>query len=321
MRPRSFPLILSLVLIALTPLPAWARFDGGAGPAAHRATVASGSPAKPMPSASAAGRVATTVSPKAAPRVAQATAVEPLTDWVLHLPSNAPHRQPLQVLVAMHGMGGNGPDFAKPLLPTAEAMGWAVLAPTMPYRDFRDPEQVRRDGELLPRLKALVDSMPAQTGLTFRSQVMLFGFSRGSQEAHRFSFMYPELTRAVAGLSAGSYTLPSKIFKQQTTEQVLNYPFGVGDVEAICGRVFNPEAARSVKYWIGVGASDNRNEDVPRQWDRLIGINRVERAQRFVSALQQFGAQASFTAYPSVGHEVTTQMQADALKYLASVSS
>ncbi len=322
MRLLSFPLILSLALIALTPASAWARFDGGASPNAQRTTVASAAPARPMPSISRAEQAATAVvAPKAAPRVAQAPGVEPLSEWVLYLPPDARNRQPLQVLVAMHGMGGNGPDFARPLLPNAEAMGWAVLAPTMPYRDFRDPELVRRDGELLPRLKALVDSMPSQTGLTFQPQVMLFGFSRGSQEAHRFSFMYPELTRAVAGLSAGSYTLPSKVFRQNTFEQVLNYPFGVSDVEKICGRVFNAEAAQKVNYWIAVGAGDNRNEDVPRQWDRLLGINRVERAQRFVTALQQLGAQASLTVYPNVGHEVTTQMQAEALRYLASVSS
>ena len=143
MRLLSFPLILSLALIALTPASAWARFDGGASPNAQRTTIASAAPARPMPSISRAEQAATAVvAPKAAPRVAQAPGVEPLSEWVLYLPPDARNRQPLQVLVAMHGMGGNGPDFARPLLPNAEAMGWAVLAPTMPYRDFRDPELV-----------------------------------------------------------------------------------------------------------------------------------------------------------------------------------
>jgi predicted esterase len=327
-RNRLLAPVLSLLLLALTPGWALARFEHGPKVALRRApqTGAWVAPAKASATitwarAAAPATVVRAPAKAAAPAVAQAGAVQPLADWSLYLPPDAANRQPLQILVALHGMGGNGPDFAKPLLPVAEQHGWAVLAPTMPYRDYRDPELVRGDGQLLPRLKAVIDALPTQAGLAFRPQVTFFGFSRGSQEAHRFSFMYPESTLAVAGLSAGSYTLPSKVFKQNASEQILNYPFGVGDVEKICGRVFNPEAARKVAYWIAVGGSDVRNEDVPRQWDRLLGINRVERAQRFVGELQQFGARASVTVYPNVGHEVTSPMRDEALGFLASVSS
>ncbi len=88
----------------------------------------------------------------------------------------------------------------------------------------------------------------------------------------------------------------------------------------ICGRAFDPDAARRVSYWIGVGASDTRVEDVPRQWDQYIGDDRVERAKRYVEVLQQFGAQATFELFPNAGHEVTDTMRADAVRFLASLS-
>ncbi|MDP8921927.1 MAG: hypothetical protein M3O34_03520 [Chloroflexota bacterium] len=253
---------------------------------------------------------------------ARSIAAAPLTDYAFY-PPTATGTQPVRLLVVLHGMGGSGPDMATGLLSLAQAQGWAVLAPTMPYRDFRDPELVRQDGALLPRLKALIDDLPGRTGLTFGSKVVLFGFSRGSQEAIRFSLMYPDVTLGVAGLSAGSYTLPATTYKLAATDSAepLRYPFGTADVATICGRAFDPEAARRVAYWIGVGGTDTRVEDVPRQWDRYVGDDRVERARRYVELLQQFGARATFELFPNAGHEVTEPMRVEAVRFLASLSS
>lgn len=266
-------------------------------------------------------RVEASVQPAAsAERTHAYLAAEPLAEYTF-VPPPAATAQPIRLLVALHGMGGNGADMAAMLGPLAARQGWAILAPTMPYRDYRDPDLVRRDGELLPRLKALIDTLPARTGLAFEPRVVFFGFSRGSQEAIRFSLLFPDQTLGVAGLSAGSYTLPATTSADvgQTPPRVLRYPFGTADVEAICGEKFNAAAAQRVAYWIGVGAADTRAEDVPRQWDALVGTNRVERARRFVEILQQFGAQASLTVFPNAGHEVTAAMQESAVRYLASL--
>jgi len=256
-----------------------------------------------------------------APVAATPVAAEPLADYAFYPPSGAAAQAPVRLLVVLHGMGDSGPAMAANLLTAAHANGWAVLAPTMPYRDFRDPELVRQDGALLPRLKSLIDALPARTGLAIQPRVMLFGFSRGSQEAIRFSLMYPDATMGVAGLSAGSYTLPSTTFKSAPSDQgqLLRYPFGTGDVATICGRSFNPEAVRGVAYWIGVGSSDNRVEDVPRQWDQYGGTNRVERGKRYVETLQQFGATANFNLFQNAGREVTDAMRQGAFGFLASL--
>ena len=248
---------------------------------------------------------------------ARYVAAQPLPTYTF-VPPPTSTGQPVRLMVALHGMGGSGADMAAMLGPLAAQQGWAILAPTMPYRDYRDPELVRRDGELLPRLRALIDALPARTGLTFQPRVLFFGFSRGSQEAIRFSLMFPDYTLGVAGLSAGSYTLPSTSYADG---RALKYPFGTADVDTICGQKFDAAAAQKVAYWIGVGGSDTKVEDVPRQWDPLVGTNRVERAKRYVEILQQFGARASLEVFPNAGHEVTGPMQEHAVQFLSTIGS
>ena len=60
---------------------------------------------------------------------------------------------------------------------------------------------------------------------------------------------------------------------------------------------------------------------MPRQWDQLVGTNRVERAKRYVEILQQFGARANLELFPNAGHEVTGAMQEQAIQFLATVGS
>jgi predicted esterase len=256
------------------------------------------------------------------PAVVQTTsthyvAADPLPAYTF-LPPPSSTGQPVRLMVVLHGMGGSGADMAPLFSQQAAQHGWALLAPTMPYRDYMDPEQVRRDGELLPRLRALIDVLPARTGVTFKPGVVMFGFSRGSQEAIRFSLMFPDYTLGVAGLSAGSYTLPSSTYADG---QAMRYPFGTSDVDSICGQKFDAAATKQVAYWIGVGGSDTNVKDVPRQWDPLVGTNRLERAKRYVEILQQFGARASLQVFPGASHEITNSMRDDAMTFLASVVS
>ncbi|MCL5958492.1 MAG: alpha/beta hydrolase [Chloroflexi bacterium] len=41
-------------------------------------------------------------------------------------------------------------------------------------------------------------------------KVSLYGFSRGSQTAHRFALCYPDHVLVAALMSAGTYTLPNR---------------------------------------------------------------------------------------------------------------
>jgi poly(3-hydroxybutyrate) depolymerase len=243
-------------------------------------------------------------------------AADPLPTYTF-LPPPSSNGQPVRLMVVLHGMGGSGADMAAIFGPLAAQHGWALLAPTMPYRDYMDPDQVRRDGELLPRLRALIDAVPARTGVKLQPGVVMFGFSRGSQEAIRFSLMFPDYTLGVAGLSAGSYTLPASTYADG---RAMKYPFGTSDVDTICGQAFNAAATKQVAYWIGVGGSDTNATEVPRQWDPLVGTNRLDRAKRYVEILQQFGAKANLEVFPGASHEITNAMRDDAVSFLAGVA-
>src|SRR5690349_10134525 len=75
-------------------------------------------------------------------RASGATEVQ---DVFVHLPNGATPDQitePLQVVVALHGMGGNGADFGNSLVSQADAHGWLLVAPTINYGDWTNPDQI-----------------------------------------------------------------------------------------------------------------------------------------------------------------------------------
>src|SRR4051794_29682335 len=81
-------------------------------------------------------------------------------DMFLYSPTNAASRSPLQVLVTVHGMGGDGTVFCQPLINRAEQDGWILISPTYHYRDNMNPVTVRQDDtELIPRLKQYLDNL------------------------------------------------------------------------------------------------------------------------------------------------------------------
>lgn len=241
-------------------------------------------------------------------------------DLFIYVPTNAAQFQPVQVLVTMHGMGGNGAAFCQDLLATAERNGWIVVAPTFKYQDYKNPTLVLQDDTtFLPRLKTVIDSVPGRTGLQTREKVLLYGHSRGGQAVHRFATYYPERTLGVAALSAGSYTLPLKTMLVNGRLQALPMPYGVSDMRTYLGRDFNYEAFKRIPFRIAVGGRDNDPEGTPRAWDPYLGKNRVDRARAYTKTLQDMGLGANLAIYPDAGHGVTPQMQAESLAFLKDV--
>ena len=270
------------------------------------------------------GLLALLVAPGAAlAKVPRPRMVEPLVSaevvpqHSLYLPSKAAARQPLQVIVALHGMGWDGSSFAAPLVAQAERNGWMLVAPTFRYGDWRDPEQVRRDdAAFLPQLKTLIDTLPGRTGLQTRSRVLLYGFSRGGQLAHRFAIFYPRSVLGVASFSCGTFTLPYTNAMPQAQNLPVSFPYGASDVDRYTGQAFDLDGLRQVSFMVGVGANDNAAGDLPPQWDHL-GTNRLERAQSYHRALAGLGIPAQMAVFPNVGHSENDEMRAQALGFLA----
>jgi poly(3-hydroxybutyrate) depolymerase len=235
----------------------------------------------------------------------------------IRAPQNVPDGQPLQVLFALHGMGGNGADFGGALASQADAHGWLIVAPTIKYGDWTDPAQiVREDPALVAWLSDYVRNLADRTGYAVEPRVLILGHSRGAQLALHFTEIYPEQVVAVAAASAGTYTLP---FARDTqTGLALQFPFGVADMAvADGGRAFDADSFNSVPIWIGIGSADSNDADVPDAWDPFIGTDRLNRAQVFTRALRDLGANVSLQVFPKTDHTFTAAIRAAGCDALA----
>ncbi len=226
--------------------------------------------------------------------------------------------QPVQVLLALHGMGGNGEDFVRDLAGDADRNHWLIVAPTIDYGDWRDPGQVAdEDPALMGWLASYLDELPSLTGLSVRRRAFVLGFSRGAQLAHRFALFYPEKVTAVASVSAGTYTVP---LARSDLGKPMMFPFGVGDLPSYVGRPLDRVELRNVQFWVAVGGDDTSPADLPRQWDAYIGDTRVRRAQAFQSALQKIGERSVLTLYRGTKHALTPEMRTGACTFFRGVS-
>ncbi len=238
-------------------------------------------------------------------------------DLYYRLPSTIPADKTVRALVVLHGMGNRGDVFSRSLVAEADSHGWLLIAPTMRYGDWTNPEQLLKDDLLYTRmLRDTLDTLPSELGVKLRHHVLLLGFSRGAQLAQRFAFFYPERVQTIAILSGGAYTLPQENLNAQSGKQLLVLPYGVGDVQKHLGKPLNWTEFKKITFWLGVGANDNRKDDVPRMFDSYVGSNRVERTQNLYNSLCAVGVDAHIAVFPNTDHEMTTEVRRAAVKFL-----
>ena len=252
------------------------------------------------------GRVFAAPGPSVA--VLRTTGASEVQDVYVRAPAWAPDG-PLQVLVTLHGMGGNGRDFGNALARQADEHGWLIVAPTLRYGDWTDPSQImREEPALVAWLSDYITQLSDRTGLPVQPRVLLFGHSRGAQLALRFTEIHPNQVAGVAAVSAGTYTLP--FTSDQQSGDALQFPFGVANLAQLDGgSAFNAQDFDSVPIWIGIGGADSNASDVPAAWSPYLGPDRLQRAQNFTQALQSIGADVSLTVFPNTGHALTDDMR------------
>jgi pimeloyl-ACP methyl ester carboxylesterase len=254
--------------------------------------------------------LATPVTADPADTANQALDGTPIKSVMVRLPQGAPTAtQPLQVLLALHGMGGNGPDFSRDLFEQADRYGWVIVAPTISYGDWTNPDVVAsEDPVLIQALSSYLDGLPQLVGMPLRRLVLLLGHSRGAQLAHRYAEFRPDRVLAVAAISAGTYTMPESF----------NFPFGVQDLQHYDGHAFDQTRFDDVALFVGVGGADTNPADLPHQWDSIEGSTRVQRAQAFEAAARALGATTVLDVFPNTHHELTGEMRAAACDFLES---
>jgi predicted esterase len=304
---------LALALTVVAPPPA----HGAADAAPPAAVLAQAAPPN------AANRSATIMrAENAAPPAAPAAAAESAhdftaDDYYVHVPAGVKDYAP--VLVALHGMGGDGPGACDGVRAWADQEGWILVGPTFAYGDWTSPDQVaREEPRFLPRLAQILDELPDRVGHPVQPQVVLYGFSRGAQLAERFTLLYPERVKATVVMSAGTYTLPLTETRVNGETQTLKYPFGIADSEARFGRGVDLDAVRRVPFWVAVGSEDNDPAAVPAQWSPILGATRVERARRFAETLRGLGITVQETEFPGLGHDIGVAEHDQALAWVNS---
>ncbi|HLH26012.1 MAG TPA: hypothetical protein VK066_26145 [Chloroflexota bacterium] len=258
-------------------------------------------------------------SPAAPPAPAPSPAQDLVfDDYYVHVPPGV--KDPAPVLVALHGMGGDGRGMCDSVRAWSDREGWVLVGPTFDYGDWTNPATVASEGpRFLPRLAQILDELPAKTGHLLQPRVALYGFSRGAQLADRFALLYPDRVRGVVLMSAGTYTLPFRTTTVSGSVQPLAYPFGVADVKQRFGRDANLDALPGIPFWIGVGAEDNDPSAVPAQWSPYLGNTRVERARRFAAALQSLNVSVQETEFPGLGHDISAAEHDQALAWIRSL--
>lgn len=225
----------------------------------------------------------------------QVTAAEAMEEAGLlrFVPPDIVPGERIPVLLALHGDDRTGPQFAGPLVATARENRWAVVAPTIAYGDWSDPEQVAGDAvRTMPLLRELIgDDEIGDNADQARPRVLVIGEGRGARTAVHLALLYPDLVGAVASVGPAPCIVPVPEQADAPDAPALPFPFGVEDAEQYVGEELTPETLRTTAFWLGVSpALDEAAGGCP--WGAMAGRDPGARAQLFSSLVERTGGSA-----------------------------
>ena len=221
--------------------------------------------------------------------------------WIARPESPDPQSVPL---VAVHGLHRGARLQAVLLGDLAARTGRTVVAPLFDADRWPKYQQVVRRGRADLALLRLLGDLRA-LGLVPTGKFDLFGYSAGGQFAHRFAMLYPHKLRRLSIAAAGWYTFPDEY----------QYPYGQSP-EGRFGQ-WGAAMAAGMDVFLGldirvfVGADDchrDANTRTSPELDAQQGLNRMERARRWVDALrhkaedQGHAPRISLTILQGCGH-------------------
>lgn len=210
-----------------------------------------------------------------------------------------------RVLVSVHGISRNAIEHIELFRHLADWYGAVLVAPVFSAEVYRDYQRLGRKS-MGPRadlaLIRLLNEISNTTGVD-TSKIDLFGFSGGAQFAHRFAFAHAQRVRTLTLGAAGWYTMP---------DVTRGYPYGIADCKGLDGTRLNAVSAAQLPTLVAVGELDDRDDDEELNCTAIIrrmqGGNRVERARRWVAAMQEVGRRhgivggVEFLELPGVDH-------------------
>ena len=205
----------------------------------------------------------------------------------------------LPPLVLVHGITRNAIEQILRFAPLAARLRVPLIAPLFARRTYGQYQQVidlkrriRSDLALFDMLADAADHWGLRVDM-----VNLFGFSGGSQFAHRLAMLHPARVRACVCAAAGWYSFP---------DCNIDWPLGLG-THPLADAAFDFAAIRQIPFHVIVGSRDGQRDASLRTdetLDRMQGRTRIERARNWHSAMlrQDMHPHSSLTLLPGTRH-------------------
>lgn len=215
------------------------------------------------------------------------------------------------LIVSVHGIARNAAAHAFRLVEEAERYGLSVVAPLFDKAQYGQYQQLEDARTGMRSDLALLDILDAARRLSSadHGRILLFGYSGGAQFAHRFVMAHPGRVASAVLVGAGWYTFP---------DLEAAYPYGLDTRRAGFAVRLDTEGFARVPQHVIVGDLDVRRDSSLRRskrLDRTQGRTRLERAQRWVRAMQAFapGEQAdvnpTYDTLSGVGHSFVDSVE------------
>ena len=186
-------------------------------------------------------------------------------------------------LVIVHGIHRGAEAIARVLADRAGATGRVIIAPRFDAETWPLYQQVVRKGRADLALLSLLSDLRL-TGMWRGDRIELAGYSGGAQFAHRFAMLHPQIVARLSLVASGWYTFPD----------AARFPYGTADSDRAPG--WGPRMALGLDAYLRlpievlVGRLDTDRDPSVRSnptVDAQQGTTRVERAERYVRALEQ----------------------------------
>jgi len=200
--------------------------------------------------------------------------------YYLAVPGDTSERS--RVLVLVHGISRGALLLMESFWPLVRDRGVILVAPLFEEKRCSDYQRLGRSGKG-PRVdlavKCILGEVSALTGWS-GNKALFFGHSAGAQFAQRFLFAHPQSVERAALSSAGCYTFPSDD----------PYPAGIQPTTLLPDIRFEPLRFLRVPAAVFIGREDTLRDETlncSRKIDRQQGRNRLERARRWVAAMNR----------------------------------
>lgn len=202
---------------------------------------------------------------------------------------------PTGLLVSVHGISRNARAHARALAALADELGLMLVAPHFSRSRFPDyqrmgrPERLGPGGRADEMLLRIVHAVRTEFGLPAQP-FLLMGHSGGAQFALRFALVHAAQVAAYALSAPGSYCWP---------DLSRRFPHGAAPSPAFPDLRPSLAALLHRPGLVLVGARDVERDDALRQGERIDaeqGRTRIERARRWVAAMQHCGAERGVAA-------------------------